>query len=92
MGVLKKELTVGDVINSYNLKVATKVISRTEFINQMRSQGVSDTVLTQAFAEIDKKMPIIEPPFFDRNPTPPMQSSNTGTLILAAIAAYLIGS
>ena len=90
--VLKKELTVGDVINSYNLKVATKVISRTEFINQMRSQGVSDTVLTQAFAEIDKKMPIVEPPFFDRNPTPPMQSSNTGTLILAAIAAYLIGS
>jgi hypothetical protein len=90
--VLKKELTVGDVINSYNLKVATKVISRTEFINQMRSQGVSDTVLTQALAEIDKKMPIVEPPFFDRNPTPPIQSSNTGTLILAAIAAYLIGS
>jgi len=90
--VLKKELTVGDVINSYNLKVATKVISRTEFINQMRSQGVSDTVLTQAFAQIDRQMSIVEPPFIDRTPSPPMQSSNTGTLILAAIAAYLIGS
>lgn len=90
--VLKKELTVGDVINSYNLKVATKVISRTEFINQMRSQGVSDTVLTQAFAQIDRQMSIVEPPFIDRTPSPPMQSSNTGTLILAALAAYLIGS
>jgi hypothetical protein len=90
--VLKKELTVADVINSYNLKVATKVISRTEFINQMRSQGVSDTVLTQAFAQIDRQMPIVEPPFIDRTPSPPMQSSNTGTLILAALAAYLIGS
>ena len=89
--VLKKELTVADVITSYNLKVATKVISRTEFINQMRSQGVSDTVLTQAFAQIDRQMPIVEPPL-DRTPSPPMQSSNTGTLILAAIAAYLIGS
>lgn len=89
--VLKKELTVADVINSYNLKVATKVISRTEFINQMRSQGVSDTVLTQAFAQIDRQMSIFEPPL-DRTPSPPMQSSNTGTLILAALAAYLIGS
>ena len=82
--------TVSDVINSYNLKVATKVITRTEFINQMRLQGVSDTVLTQAFAQIDKQMPIVEPRFV--NPTAPMQSSTTGTLILAALAAYLIGS
>jgi hypothetical protein len=82
--------TVGDVINSYKLKVATGVITRTEFINQMRLQGVSDTVLTQAFAQIDKQMPIVEPPF--NPPKPPIQSSNTGTLILAALAAYLIGS
>jgi len=90
--VLKKELTVGDVLNSYMQNVSTKKITRLQFINQMRSQGVSDTVLTQAFAEIDKQMPIVEPPFVNQNPTAPMQSSNTGTLILAALAAYLIGS
>ena len=90
--VLKKELTVADVINSYNLKVATNVITRTEFINQLRSQGVSDTVLTQALAQIDRQIRITEPPFKDVTPSPPMQSSNTGTLILAALAAYLIGS
>jgi len=84
--------TVADVINSYNLKVATKVITRTEFINQMRLQGVSDTVLTQALAQIDRQTRITEPPFKDVTPSPPMQSSNTGTLILAALAAYLIGS
>jgi len=88
--VPKYEPTVEGVINSYKLLVATKVITRTEFINQMRSQGVSDTLLTQAFAQIDKQMSIVEPPF--NPPKPPIQSSNTGTLILAALAAYLIGS
>lgn len=88
--VLKNQLTVGDVINSYMQNVSTKKITRLQFINQIRSQGVSDTVLTQAFAEIDKQMPIVEPPFVP--PKPPIQSSNTGTLILAALAAYLIGS
>ena len=88
--VPKYEPTVEGVIYSYKLRVATGVITRTEFINQMRSQGVSDTVLTQAFAQIDKQMPIVEPPFVTSKP--PIQSSNTGTLILAALAAYLIGS